>query len=218
MLEDRLTAKLREAEGRTVPERRKLFEECGQLFGWITDPDQALLLKTIPDIALAREIHPIRIVEVGTFAGSTARGLVTMTGGGRITCIDNFKDMNPDTLGGHETGRDYWEATIRKNGWDLSPFATLIEGTSVEVGHRWRDPIDMLFVDDDHDEEPAFASLSLYAHHVTSGGYVLVDDYHMPSVRRACERYFYSGSSWTVTHQPTGNEKDTTIAIYRRAA
>src|SRR5260370_1393623 len=113
------------------------FSPCGQLAGWMSQPDARWLVEWLPGAAKVYPTHPMRIVEVGTFAGSTARGLITLSGGGQAKCIDDFTDMNPGTLAGHPNGRSYWEMVLRSNGVDLLPFATLIEGKSTEIGAGW---------------------------------------------------------------------------------
>lgn len=181
---------------------------CGQLFGWMTGPNAHFLVDWLPDAALAYPRQPMRIVEVGTFAGSTARGLIALTGGGSAVCIDNFMDMNPQTLGKHASGRAFWEATMRER-VDLSAYATLVEGDSGEVGRAWKQPIDLLLVDGDHAYASAKRDIELFAQHVVTGGYCLVDDYHMPDVALACHESFkavdtgHGGPFWRIVHRPT---------------
>jgi len=185
----------------------------GQLFGWITGPDQEFIATWLPKVS--REWSgPMKIVEVGTFAGSTARGLIAFSGGGTITCIDNMVDVHAGARGHHASGRAFWEDTIKSNGVDFSSYATLIEGESRDVGLQWKDTIDLLFVDGDHHEEPAFTDLSLFGMHVVTGGYCLVDDYDMPDVVRACDRYF--DGRWRTVHRPDGATAK--IIAYQRVA
>lgn len=189
-------------------------QKTGQLFGWITGPDQEFIANWLPDVA--REWgKPMKIVEIGTFAGSTARGLIVMSGGGTITCIDNMVDVHAGARGHHASGRAFWEDTIKNNGADLTEFATLIEGESKDIGAQWIDPIHLLVVDGDHHEEPAYTDMRQFGAHVVTGGYCLVDDYDMPEVVSACARYFDDGR-WRTVHRPVGETAK--IIAYQRVA
>lgn len=191
-------------------------KKTGQLFGWVTEPDQEVLVNWLPGVARAfgDAAHPaMRIVEIGTFAGSTARGLIVLTGGGSITCIDNFVDVHAGSRGDHPSGEAFWRHTLSKNGADLSEYATLIEGESRTIGATWHKPIDLLFIDGDHHEEPAYTDMAQFAPHVQAGGYCLVDDIDMPEVRNACERFFNPGS-WDVVWRPAAATAK--IIAYRR--
>lgn len=195
--------------------RRIHFEKVGQLFGWMTSPNQRTLLEWLPEASRAYPHHPMRIVEVGTFGGSTARGLVTMSGGGHVTCIDNFMEFHEGTLGGFPDGTAYWKATFEKNGVDLSAHAALVIGDSAVIGAAWQDPIDLLFIDGDHHFEPALDDLRLYGRHVVPGGYLLLDDYHMPEVRQAASSFFrLCAFHWDLVREPVG--PDASLLILQR--
>jgi hypothetical protein len=209
---DELWKMLLDAPQSDDPSRLGWFGRIGQLFGWIAGPDQQFLVNWLPDVARDYPIYPMRIVEVGTFAGSTARGLVTMTGGGSIVCIDNMVDVHQGARGNHPSGRAFWEATIGDNGANLRPFARLIEGNSADVGRGWTDPIDLLFIDGDHSEQAAYDDMQLFAKHVVSGGYCLVDDHDMTGVVAACDRYFKD--DWELVGAPS--EPTAKIIAYRR--
>lgn len=187
---------------RDAERRAYMAAAFGQMFGWVAGPDSEFLLDWLPEVARRYPHQPMRIVEVGTFGGSTARGLVTLSRGGTIVCIDNFIDMNPASLNGHPDGSSFWNATIKSNGPDLSEYATLKVGDSGVLGEALQGDIDLLLVDAAHDHPSALRDIRLYAAHVVSGGYCLVDDWDMPSVRQACEEYF--GSDWVLVRQPDG--------------
>lgn len=234
MKRDEIHAILREApalDGRQA----YLAERFGAMFGWITAPDQAFLCGFLPAIGLAARA-PLRIVEVGTFGGSTARGLITLTGGGEIICIDDFYDFrhhegkprrNP-MLNHFESGAAMFAATL-KGPPDLSAYATLLEAPSTShpscrccppiakpASEGWTQPIDLLFVDGDHSYEGALSDLRAFAPHVVPGGYCLVDDTHMPDVLRACREYF--GAGWEPVRLPDGNPASIAVYHRRRAA
>lgn len=171
------------------------YANVGQLFGWITQTDARFLITWLPHVARDYPVQAMRIVEVGTFAGSTARGLAVLSGGGQVTCIDNFTDANEGTLNGHPNGRSYWEWTLSQHP-SLLEHCTLIEGDSAAIGAGWRDPIDLLLVDGDHSYAAALADLRLFGKHVVPGGYLLVDDVHMPEVARAVRQFTSEFPVW----------------------
>lgn len=174
-------------------------EIYAQITGWITGPDREWLCDNLPEIALAYP-HEMRVVEVGTFGGSTARGLIALTGG-RITSMDNWTDFHAEDAG-VPTGPDFFWKNIRTYGPDLSSRVdALITGNSREIGIAWNKPIDLLLVDGDHSYEGALADLQNFAKHVVQGGYCLVDDYDMPFVQRACEAYF-TPNDWETIRRP----------------
>jgi len=183
------------------------------MFGWISEPDQLFLAEWLPVVAADYPFQPMCILEVGTFAGSTARGLVAMTGGGQIWCVDDWSEVDASNRGGHESGRAYWEATIRY-GTDLSAFATLIEGHSWDVGMDWKLPIDLLFLDASRHRDTCLTEMRLFGQHVVPGGHVLVDDWDVDAVAFACARYFREG--WEVVREPDWRQAK--LCCYRRSA
>lgn len=182
------------------------------LFGWITWPDTLFLIDWLPEMSKIYPKHPLQIVEVGTFGGSTARALITLTGGSKITCIDSFVDVNPCIVGQYPDGKTFW-TTMLKTGVDLSSYATLIIDESAHVGSNWKDPIDLLFVDGDHAYEAAKTDITLFAPHVVVGGYCMVDDYQMPDVTRAVDEYF-TNDKWKLVRLPDKNPAS--IIVFQR--
>lgn len=220
-------------EAAPAGEGRQAFftERFGQMFGWITAPDQAYLCDFLPTLGLAAP-SPLRIVEIGTFGGSTARGLITLTGGGEITCVDDFYDFrhhegrparNP-MLNDAESGAALFAATLRGPP-DLSAYARLLEAPSTQhpscrccrpiappASSDWTQPIDLLFIDGDHSYEAARADMRAWTRHVVPGGHVLVDDFHMPDVARAAGEHF--GAGWEILRVPDRNPAS--ILVLRR--
>ena len=179
-------------------------QKYGQLFGWIATPDQHFLVEFLPIIAKEFS-NPPRIVEVGTFYGSTARGLMALTGG-TCTSMDNWKDFHPSDK--YKTGEEAFWDTVKSNGVDLTDRARLIPGDSKEIGSRWQEPIDILFIDGDHSFAGALGDIQLFTPHIVSGGYCFVDDWDMPEVRRAVTDGF-SLQEWETIRVPL----DTTSKI-----
>jgi predicted O-methyltransferase YrrM len=172
----------------------------GQIFGWICSGDQQSLARLLPDIARSYPL-PMRIVEVGTFLGSTARGLIAMTGGSIIS-VDNWQDVHVD-----DPPREWWK-TLQGPKMDLSAYVTdLREGVSAGIGADWTESIDLLFVDGDHSHAAASADISQFGRHVVPGGYMLVDDYHLTTVQQAVSEQA-PDSDWERLFEPNCKESD----------
>lgn len=195
------------------PARQEHYAHCGQLFGWITQPDARFLVDWLPDAA-AEYGRPMQIVEVGTFAGSTARGLVVLSGGGEVVSIDNFFDMNEQTLNGHPDGRSFWEWTQRESP-DLTGCARLVIGESPVIGAAWPSPIDLLLIDGDHHYGPALADLCAFTPHVAPGGYLLVDDMQMHDVKRAVDDWRVP-NEWETVRDPSDEPAPASMLCLRR--
>ena len=179
----------------TPRERMNYFsEKYGQLCGWMTEQDLLFLCSWLPEVALTYQTPP-HILEVGSFLGSTARGLISLTGG-LLSAIDNWVDVRPH-LKNNETPEDAWWKTLRENGQDLSQYVkSLYGGESAEIGQSWTEPIDMLFIDGDHHYSPASADMGLFVPHLNVGGYLLVDDWNQPEVRLATQDVVLSNVLW----------------------
>jgi Methyltransferase domain len=186
------------------------------MFGWVVGAPQRFLVDWLPGVALEYPHQPMRVVEVGTFLGSTARGLIVLSGGGQITCIDNMMDVHYAEMG-LPSARAGWEAVLsgKSGGADLSSYAKLIEGDSFVVGAAWTDPIDLLLVDAAHDYRSAFTDMRNFARWVVPGGYCLVDDYNMTDVANACRDYFLD-KEWETVRQPASPDPGGDMSCYRR--
>lgn len=196
----------------------------GQITGWIAEVDRQWMCDHLPEIALAYP-REMRIVEVGTFGGGTARGLVAMTGG-RITCTDNWSDFHPDgadggycSHAGCATGPEFFWTILGKKVCTADPpympdlsgcVDELITGDSRAVGSAWSTPIDLLLVDGDHSYEVALADIKNFGRHVVPGGVILVDDYDMPPVASACEEALRA-PEWETLRGPPAK-----LVAYRR--
>ena len=181
------------------------YRRHGSLFGWIADPDKRFLAVFLTEVAKLFG-HSMRMVEVGSFAGSTTRALIAFTGG-HVIAIDNWKDFTGEgtrSLAGHPDGPSFFWHTLKYSGSDLSAQATLLSGDSKEIGKTWTTPIDLLFVDGDHSYDGASADLLLYTLHVVPGGFCLIDDYDMKDVKRAVDdRIGMAG--WETIRIPDGD-------------
>lgn len=199
-------------------ERLAYFQRLyGQLVGWISDPDRQWLVDFLPEYALARA-REIQILEVGTFGGSTARGLVALTAG-RITCMDDWREFHPAGTQGQssptaKSGPEFFWDNLEGYGADLSNrVAALLTGNSQTFGPKWATPIDVLLIDGDHSYAGASTDIQNFSPHVVPGGLLLVDDYDIPDVRRACDKLL-EPANWNVVRAPTQPGK--ILALERR--
>ena len=186
----------------------------GQIFGWIAMPDQRYLVNFIPEISEEFE-KPMRVVEIGTFIGSTARGLASMTGG-MLTSIDNWKDVHPGSgcHGFKNQEQAFWHVIKGpEHGKDLSKQVKLIVGDSREVGKTWSEPIDLLFIDGDHSYETSSSDMKLFSPHVVTNGYCLIDDCDMYNVKRAILENM-QGNKWSVIRD--SNEETAKLCVMKR--
>lgn len=178
-------------------EKRIVYAQkvMGQLFGWIAGPDQEFLIEFLPQLAKKFD-HPIDIVEIGVFGGSTSRGLIALTGG-HLTGIDNwaaFQGEGQRSLNQFTCGEEFFWWTLKNAGPDLSHMVKrLITGNSQDIGQTWNEPIDLLLIDGDHSFDAAKNDMRLFCPHVVLNGVVLVDDYEMGTVRTAADEYFDDG-------------------------
>lgn len=218
MTPEEMRAVLRGAPDGYEARHEYIGERCGQLFGWLGGgDDQAFMLDWLPRASDSYG-RPMRMLEVGTFLGSTARGLVTLSGGGTVTCIDNMVDVHWRTYNDGKFGsaREAWEHTLRTMGADLSEFAALIEGDSMVIGPAWDQPLDLVFIDANHEEPFVSSDIRNFAKWVVPGGYCLVDDTTMAPVVAACRSYFLA-PDWEVVRDISTSEARGSLACWRRA-
>jgi len=200
-------------------ERKKFFEDkYGQLAGWMTQRDLLFLCSWLPEVAHdtygAYTTRPM-ILEVGTFLGSTARGLIALTGG-RLSAIDNWKDVYPHLKDGQDPESAWWD-TLRNNGMDLSDYVIgLHGGDSVAIGKEWKSLVDILYIDGDHSYDGASNDLRAFLPYVMLGGYLMVDDWNIADVRLATHDILssspYNTYKWESVrvpdYQKTGDDEE----------
>lgn len=185
-------------------DRRSYFANMyGQIFGWIADLDQLFMCGFLPEFSNQFN-YQLRIVEIGVFAGSTTRGLIIMTGGIAVG-IDNFSDFEGEgrrSLNNFNSGKDIFWYTIKESGIDLSDhIKELIVDDSKNVGERWSNPIDILFVDGDHHYEQSKSDIQLFSRYIIPGGIILVDDWNMETVRKAVSECLFN-DQWDCIRVP----------------
>lgn len=170
----------------------------------MTERDLLFLCSWLPEIALQYHDRQPHIVEVGTFLGSTGRGLISLTGG-MLSAIDNWSDVLPH-LRPNESPQEAWWKTIRTNGVDLSSFVeALHSGESAHIGSAWTKDVDILFIDGSHRYPAVVADLVAFVPHLAPGGYLLIDDWDIEDVRWATQDVVHPHTPrWEVIRVPLG--------------
>src|SRR5262245_61075104 len=154
-------------------------------------------------LRLVERHRPRVCVELGTWLGASAIPIARAIRRwqGTLTCIDTWAG-NVKHAGERETppwmllscARNLITAGVSAN-------VRLIPSPTDEAAVWWRDPIDWLYIDADHDYESVWADLRAWIPHVKPGGLILGDDYGnamYPGVKQAWDEYeFAHGWTWS---------------------
>lgn len=132
------------------------------------------------------------ILEIGCLYGGTTEVLSKAAPKAKITSVDIF-DWTPD---GYPTStadlfRENMKSVDAKN-------VTLIEGDSREVGKRWNEPIDLLFVDGGHSYEFIYSDLFYFG---KFADVIALHDYKNPSwqsIEKAIETFIAKDRIWKI--------------------
>jgi len=152
--------------------------------GWLTDGEARQLY------TLAHELTPVQMpaaVELGSWQGKSSimiAGGLAGKPGARLYCVDPFgADENP------EYQRIYYEpilttmdrsleaafsSHVQQSG--LSSVAQAVPGYSFEVVRTWTAPIDLLFIDANHEYEAVHRDFIQWTPFVKPGGVVALHD------------------------------------------
>lgn len=133
------------------------------------------------------------VVELGTYIGQSAKAMADA--GARVISIDNMEGNPHDitsvqyALGGRKSIDEVRKENL---GEYLGRSVHLIVGDSAEVGKTWQKPIDMLYVDADHDYEPTLENIKAWIAHVRAGGIIAGHDYdeQFPGTIKAVNEMF----------------------------
>lgn len=129
---------------------------------------------TIARLATGRR----RVVEIGVYEGSSA---VVLCGAldetGELTLIDPFVDLSGHALP-PGWGAAEWatKRVVERARRDRGPTVRWHVAPSAEVGERWSEPVDLVFIDGDHSESACRLDWELWSPHVTRGGAVAFHD------------------------------------------
>jgi MMP 1-O-methyltransferase len=161
--------------------------------GWLTRAEGELLFGLAASCPAGGTI-----VEIGSWKGKSTTWLALGAGpesGIRIFAIDPHEpylaDRHADSL------RDF-RANLERLG--LAALVTPIVARSQAAAASFDRPIDVLFVDGDHEEGPVTADLSLWLPKVRAGGTVALHDVwnrEWPGVSRALSRLLWTSTTLT---------------------
>jgi predicted O-methyltransferase YrrM len=151
------------------------FTTRGNLGAWAIythmNPLERLLLYRLG----LRHSPGARFLEVGSFLGASACFLAAAAqeigGGTMVHCVDTWSN---DAMA--EGQRDTWNE-FKKN---TAPYSSVIisqRGHSVEIGRKFTEPLDLLFIDGDHSYEGCRADVLTWMPHLKPGGTLIMHDY-----------------------------------------
>lgn len=132
-------------------------------------------------LALVDECRPLVTVELGTWRGASAIALARLVRqwGGEVYCVDTWMgDVNGGTAPGIPKMLTECAGNIAAAG--VAGTVRLIPALTTEAAKWWRQPIDFLYIDADHQYASVKADLAAWAPHVRPGGLIAGDDYDNP--------------------------------------
>lgn len=172
-------------------------------------------LQALVSLAKEKVEQPI-VVETGTFTGNSA--IAMAKAGAKVYTIDNWQGSPNDPTGqvmkvfGSHVRSRFEENCGEMLGDQIIP----IEADALEAAKTWDKPqVDIVFIDDNHDEEPVRLRIKEWIKHVKPGGIICGHDFIdcFPGVKRAVEDLF--GNNHVVVlgyciwmHYVTGDEAE----------
>lgn len=126
----------------------------------------------------AGETRPTVALEVGTWAGSSA--LVLESAFDLVFCVDTWQGTPSDRLGALalRLGHNHIFRTFCRNmGEKLHRSVFPCVGSSFKWAAVWKRPLDLVFIDGDHDEDACLLDINVWRHHVAPGGVLCGHDY-----------------------------------------
>ena len=180
---------------RTYPRTWRLILMDRQIQGWLSDAEADGLFRLASDFAPSDDAVA---VELGSWKGKSSVMLASGLKGkrnARLFCVDPF---------GIDESAEYQEqyyAELLRDGdvaeifrrnvetFGVSSIVTPVKGYSFDVARTWQRAIDVLFIDANHEYEPALRDFDLWAPFVKPGGVVAFHDVQpaWPGVIRAMQ-------------------------------
>ena len=153
---------------------------------------------------------PERIVEIGSYCGGSTVVIATAARrrnrAVRLFAVDPFQSDGSRYLSGYET---LFDRNVAE--WGVGDTITKVRTTSLEASVGWKDPIDFLFVDGDHEYEAVVTDIRAFLPFVRDGGIVAFHDYKRgkPGVPRAVDEV-------VTPHHPKIMQAGS-LAVFRKA-
>jgi predicted O-methyltransferase YrrM len=131
---------------------------------------------------------PERIVEIGSYCGGSTVVIATAARrrnpAVRVFAVDPFQSDGSRYVTGYEA---LFDRNVAE--WGVGDTITKLRTTSLEASVDWKDPIDFLFVDGDHEYDAVVTDIRAFVPFVREGGIVAFHDYKhgKPGVPRAVD-------------------------------
>lgn len=174
--------------------------------GWLSSREALGLYRSVLSLESA---HP-NVVELGTFEGRSAFVLaraILEVGAGQVHCIDPF-----DRRGEVGFSKYYPESNVKTPGLRQKSVADRMQqlgvgaairlhiGTSKDVVCTWCEPIDLLYIDADHEYEQVLEDFRAWSRHLRTGGLIAFHDVgssQHTGPKQVVEEHLVHSQDWT---------------------
>lgn len=166
------------------PHRRQFeatWETADRVLGYLSEENGAVLFETV------QVVRPRTLLEIGSFLG---RSTVLLALAQRSAGIADARLVTVDPHRGQHTPRDDPDAEIDpvtlgvfRQSLARAGVEALVEPwvmTSGEAAHRWKEPIDLLYVDGWHSFDAVMDDARSFLPYLSPSGVVIFDDYSHP--------------------------------------
>lgn len=174
----------------------KTYQHLKDVDGWLT-PDETKCLYDLAETA-ARENPNACIVEIGSYRGKSTIALALgLQGVGRVTAIDPHEGAK---YGFSMADVPILEKNLKDFG--VSHHVDMTIAKSSDVAKTWDQPIDVLWIDGDHEYAGVKADVDNWTPFVRKGGYVAMHDCgsdKWPGVQQALNELLQTGE-WEYTY------------------
>jgi len=159
------------------PRSSRLVQIMGQIEGWLTDSEAIALYRTLRACQA-----PVVAVEIGSWYGKSSvmiAGGIRDAGGGILYALDPFEgadgcsalNVGPQRATGY---LDRFQQNINAAG--LTEIVRPVRGYSYHVVKSWTTPIDLLFIDGDHEYGAVKRDFEDWSPHLRWGGIIIFHD------------------------------------------
>jgi len=159
------------------PRHGLLLQVMRQIGGWLSDSEAVALYRTV-----ATCNPPIVAVEIGSWYGKSSvmiAGGIRDGGGGILYAIDPFEGSDGYSVlrTGQRRATNFLDSFLQNiNHAGLAELVRPIRGYSYEVAENWSTPIDLLFIDGDHEYEAVKRDFEDWSPHLKDGGIIMFHD------------------------------------------
>lgn len=161
-------------------------------YGFTPQQDLHVLRRIVQDAAARLGREPI-VVELGTYIGQSAKAMADA--GAVVFTIDNREGNLHDPISVHYAirGKEDIERACKENLGEMNGRKVhLLIGDCIEAARTWHKPVDILYVDANHDYGPTKEATRAWLGHVCDGGIIAGHDYDkdFPGVVQAANELF----------------------------